>query len=1363
MKTFHTLSFVISIVLALIFSAGFSSPVLADEAPPITEQEPSLISDEKPPPPSEGEVDSANLNQAPTQTEDAPSPVEETEISQANTLTEEVLEQLPPETQIVVLDEEGEALPLATQEAENVIYAGDPMWCPAGVTPGSSTCSQSFFYFNGSGGLLEWLANNPPNTAGVIWIESSYVGTSALEGGTVFINGGNYALTINGGWLGGTSEVLDANNPSEFNVPLVISGSESITIKNILVKGITTNPIHALSIGTSKDITLQNVHSQNNTILTGGAGISFTDGSIKIIDSSFNTNTGKYGLFINTYGNVYLENVDANGNSEIGAFVSNVNNTVAKTITINGINNFNSNGETGLVVNSKGAITLHNITAVNNSGTGADLNGSNSASITLNGNNEFSFNGAGGLDIESTGVIKINNLTAVNNTGDYAVRLRNVDAIINRYITLSGINNISHNNGGGMWIYSNGIVTINNLLIEETTNAQYALWVSTYQNILLNNVIIQNNTVTVRGVTLSTYGGTGAISITNSDFTNNSNAGLFINSYGVVTLQNVNAFANNGKGVEIISDSGINITGVNNFSFNSGDGLRIYNNGKFVNIKGMNVFESNDNNGLYITSNGSVTLSNLIAINNIQDTGVFVDNCFYNTSYYFCNNPVVSNVVVTGSNNFSNNGSDGLRVFSSGTITVSNVTANNNGTYANRLGVTFPNPDDYNAYGKGVFLHNYGAWTAKPITITGTNTFNGNASTGLFVYSYGAIKANNITANENGCDTLKDTNPNFCAGAYLDGNGVTLTGSSYFIDNARDGLIAYSYNVPISLSNLYAKGNDEAGVIVSAAANINILGTNTFLENNQAGLAVYSTGVVTLNNLTSNYNGFEGVYVDNSYATKPMAVIIKGTGTFNGNDTGLAVWSYGAITTNGIIALYNDYGVTLNNCLNDQNACTAYSPQPITMNGYNNISYNNEDGLDVRSAGVITVNNVVASSNLGGWGAFLDNWWDGAKGGITIKGYGIFSDNGDFHGLTVWSTGAVTLTNLTANGNARSGVVVLNNYDELKPANVTITGTNTFNLNNWNGLEIFTFGAVTLNNITANENNGANPNVNSVDFGVFIDNATNAVFARPVTLNGTNTFNNNIGGGLSIVSLGAIKVNNVMANGNQEGDGIKLNNQFDLFTSPVTISGYGVFNQNNSSGLLIYSNGMVTLANLTANQNMGFGVSIDNYYNASSTSTVNVTITGSNVFNNNGQSGLRITTDGVITVSNITANYNGEHGADLNNSNYANGAVKNIVLSGSNMFNNNILTGLTFSASGAVTLTRITANYNNDTVIGPELSAGVQGIAGGAITFTCGSLYNNEGNGFNLTGTIITLSGVYTSGTNSHVGTLKLTRACMLP
>jgi putative surface-exposed virulence protein len=965
--------------------------------------------------------------------------------------------------------------------------------------------------------LIEWLQNNPKKVAGVIWIESSYVGTPALEGGAVVINGGGYALTINGGWLGGTSKVLDANNPSEFNVPVVFSGSAPLTINNLLIVGVTGSNFAFDAY--SPNLIINNVHVRDNSTTTGGANV---HGTVTVRDSTFIGNNGN-GL---DYGFGFS------------------------------------------------AITLKNVTAINNSGYGA----------------------------------------------------------------------IIFNSNGG-----------------------------------------PSKTVT----------------ITNSQFNYNGLDGLYVLSKGVILLANVNAIGNGRSGVS-----------VNN----------------------CGVFSTN----LYICqyqnpdSTGGVTTS--------------------------------AGVIIQGSNVFNDNGWDGLRVFTSGVITIRNITANNNGTDPNRTGVTFPNPFDHNAYGKGVYLHNFTVYQPKPITITGTNTFNGNASTGLFAYSFGAIKANNITANDNGCDTLKDTDPSFCAGAYLDGKGVILSGAATFRGNARDGLLVYSYNAPISLSNVYAKDNGEHGALLytygSAAANITVSGMNTFLDNGEVGLLVISTGIVTLNNLTASGNGAEGVYVDNTNASTPKAVAIKGTNVFNGNGYGLVVYSYGAIIANNITALYNVDGVYLDNCNNSGPSCTGYSPQPVTMTGVNTISYNDYTGLDIRSSGAITVANITADFNLGGFGAYLDNWWDNAKGSVRITGYGRFSNNGDFNGLTVWSAGAITLANLTAEYNSHSGVVLFNDYNESTPFNITITGVNIFNGNGWNGLRIDTYGAVLLNNITANENGTTDEHA-----GVLVENHLGTL-SRPVTLNGVNTFNDNYGTGLLISSLGAIKVSKVTANNNGL-DGAVLDNQFGMFTAPITLLGYGVFNQNGENGLIVYSNGAVTASNVTASLNTLYGAFIDNYHDLLPTSAVNVTILGANTFNGNALgSGLMVYSDGQITLNNITANANGEYGAYLDNATYA-GVVRNILLNGTNNFIGNTEGGLFFNASGSVFLTRVTAALNNDSTVGAPLSAGIFGTAGGNITLTCGNLFLNEGSGYFLSsGGVITLKGVFSYGNgdaDSASGTPLITRTCPLP
>ena len=119
-------------------------------------------------------------------------------------LDERACDSVPDGTGLAVVNAEGETVPLATQEAAEIISTGDPMWCPTGVPPIPSTggCTASFGSFNGGGGLLAVLAGK--TAAGTIWIAASYVGTIGLEGGPVTINGGalgttkDYALTVKG-------------------------------------------------------------------------------------------------------------------------------------------------------------------------------------------------------------------------------------------------------------------------------------------------------------------------------------------------------------------------------------------------------------------------------------------------------------------------------------------------------------------------------------------------------------------------------------------------------------------------------------------------------------------------------------------------------------------------------------------------------------------------------------------------------------------------------------------------------------------------------------------------------------------------------------------------------------------------------------------------------------------------------------------------------------------------------------------------------------------------------------------------------------------------------------------------------------
>lgn len=124
----------------LMLSLAFAAPVLADEAPP----PPAPTEETAPEAQTAGEEETVSEEAAEEGQESAP-PAE----TEAGESAAEILEQLPQDTELIIVDENGEVLPLASEAAEEAVLVKDPIWCPAGVAPkpGIGGCSSSFASF----------------------------------------------------------------------------------------------------------------------------------------------------------------------------------------------------------------------------------------------------------------------------------------------------------------------------------------------------------------------------------------------------------------------------------------------------------------------------------------------------------------------------------------------------------------------------------------------------------------------------------------------------------------------------------------------------------------------------------------------------------------------------------------------------------------------------------------------------------------------------------------------------------------------------------------------------------------------------------------------------------------------------------------------------------------------------------------------------------------------------------------------------------------------------------------------------------------------------------------------------------------
>ena len=559
----------------------------------------------------------------------------------------EALTQLPEDTSVVVLDEQGQILPLALQETADVIAQADPMWCPEGLPPGWPGCTTSYAT------MADLLTNagayiNSQSVNGTIWITSGVVSDLApVEiDGAMHTNWSNYSLTLQGGWSGLSGDMSIGSN-SLFSVPITVSNWNSgINIYNI------DAPLIALSnVNSVPGVTITNVNSdvELDTVTVNGSALN--------------------GIYVETTGKITGTNLTATSNSMQGAFLSGTTG-----VTLNGTNTFSGNGWAGLSAHSPGgAVTLNNVTATNTYwGYGVYI--TSGAGVTLTGANVFDNNTYGGLYAETPGDIILSNVSATNSLdgngaslysgGDLTLTGTNVFHS-NGWSGLAGshggdlvLNNITANSNGwvGAFLYSTsgtGDVTLNGLnAFSGNANGGFSVFSS--GNVTLNNVTADSNGAS--GGYVDNTGGTGNVTVNNGMFTDNLYHGIEIYTAGNITLANIISNAHSGTygdGAYLDNTAGagnVTLTGTNDFSNHS-----------------------SGNSGMFILSNGDVTLSGLTSNNNGR--GVNISQAH--------------NVSITGStfdNNLCECEGSGAYILASGDVSVGQSAFHANSLYVNSAG-----------------------------------------------------------------------------------------------------------------------------------------------------------------------------------------------------------------------------------------------------------------------------------------------------------------------------------------------------------------------------------------------------------------------------------------------------------------------------------------------------------------------------------------------------------------------------------------------------------------------------------------------------------------------------------------------------
>lgn len=606
--------FPLAIVFALILSMVGTRSVLADDGTP---PPPTEVPLEETPPSTEGATEESAVTEeiADTQPTDIPiaeTPTEIPEATDSPAVEEEtvpdILEQLPADTEILILDPNGVPLPLASSEAAEVLVAGDPMWCPDGITPGTDTLGECTAPHSSFADLINDLETNTGTYFGAGTIYVAYDYDAAVAGDDIsnmVFDYGNLALTdlvVQGGWdfsqdkVTGTSTIDLAGFSVEFWDWGGYGAPGSLTLRDLII----TNS-EGLFIGDVNDFTTADVTLDNVEVSTTNLGTYIeTDGDVEIVDSKFNNNDDD-GLAVYSYGgDITLNNVWADENYGDGAYLETCGCGTGNVFVYS--SNFNENGDRGLVVYSSGNIAVDSVHAELNEVGGVELDtclgfffggctNSVPSTVTMTGTNTIKNNGLN--PIPFMGGFPASVGLWVNSMGD--VSLNGISA------TGNGAGNI----GGGAFVFTEGgSLTIKNSMFDN--NCSYGYCDLSFGLMAMN---VSGADSTLDGVTGNSNGNGDSGSGTPNSF---SAAGVFLMSAGNVFVKNSN-FNSNCTAGTTCAGGGIMIQTSGDVYFN------------FVNANGNGVGTSGSGGmGATITAGNNVDIycSNF---NNNDGMGLAVD------------------------------------------------------------------------------------------------------------------------------------------------------------------------------------------------------------------------------------------------------------------------------------------------------------------------------------------------------------------------------------------------------------------------------------------------------------------------------------------------------------------------------------------------------------------------------------------------------------------------------------------------------------------------------------------------------------------------------------------------------------------
>jgi hypothetical protein len=397
-------------------------------------------------------------------------------------------------------------------------------------------------------------------------------------------------------------------------------------------------------------------------------------------------------------------------------------------------------------------------------------------------------------------------------------------------------------------------------------------------------------------------------------------------------------------------------------------------------------------------------------------------------------------------------------------------------------------------------------------------------------------------------------------------------------------------------------------------------------------------------------------------------------------------------------------------------------------------------GVFVATNGALTYKGGEIQNNNGD-GISLYNELDGIVKTVILSDLYIYNNDG--YGVDIINKGAITLTNVRSNASGSSGAYLSNTAcGTTTPCGVSLLttgmGVNEFNVQDSGaGLIVYTYGAITLNKVSAIGNPG---------YGANIHNETATIPAN-ITITG-GTFNTNGNIGLYVRSKGVITVNSVEVSGTlNDSRNAQLDNTWDTTGTKGISVIKSKFNDGDATGLYLRSYGAVVLNTVEASDNAVSGADISNNYGLGKPVTL-LAAYGANIFNNNGSDNIVIVSNGSVALTNVTGNSSiSNDGIDIDNDSGTGTITMTNVTANYNSHN-----GFNLWTKGNVTITGITAMFNTNTGNYAGLYINTNEITTAKVTITTGLISSNTDHGILLNiapNKLYTLSGVFYFGNDT--------------